>query len=318
MGETNVTNVANIPFTSYMGNPYMMCDPTANYAANVGYLDLTSGLTGGFNAGLSNVYNPLSMNCGIFPGMGMYGGMCGGMYGMYGGYQNPQAYAQAMTDYNRTMATGNMQLNSDLATLNMTNQNNFKISSMKLNKTFEAKEAETESGTKEIAYQGGRIRELLSEGKFTQAAEVFNKEFKNAICKENQEYGYVTIEENKKTPLALDKYKQIFGVSLADDIRKYGGSHFWTGVKMGAGCGLGSVFMDGDPQEFLDTIEGRTRTNSDYAKRNVGIGTSAAVTGALGVLLLPLVAWCVGKGAKEWGKSVWKLYTGKAFRTAAI
>lgn len=121
MADNNVTNVASIPFTSYMGNPYMMCDPIANYASNVGYIDLTSGLTGGFNAGLSNVYNPLSMNCGIFPGMGMYGGNM--MYGgMYGGYQTPQAYAQAMTDYNRTTATGNMQLSADLNSMGLNMQ----------------------------------------------------------------------------------------------------------------------------------------------------------------------------------------------------
>lgn len=293
-------------------------NPIASYAGWVGNADLASSLStnsiANYAVNNGGIGDPMSMGCGIFPGM-YGGGMFGGIYG--GMYQNPKVIA----DYNRTMATENMNLNSDLKVLNLNTQAKEKL-------ITEAAQYKMTSHEKEEAFIVGKIQTAILKGKRSEVMPAFT-ELKEAIKAKLEQannsvpatasFASALIDEKQLKAEALATYQKIAGKSIMDDLEQHGGSQFWAGAEKGILCGLGSQFTDAQMSEdIISSLQETSITPADKAKRWAGMISSGAVTTALAVAAVPLILFGLGKGTVEYGKLVKNLYTGKSFVKGAI
>lgn len=252
------------------------------HAANTGGLYNSSSY---FNAGFGassglGMLNPMSMGCGIL-GMGT---------GMGTSVTDMVAWNKQMNDANHNLSIDNMQYNFDLAKKQGIAQKDYTIATEELN-----------APQKNVNRQALRIQSLLKDGKYSQAMEVIQKDFTEAVKAKLIDAKCIVPADGEdfRTKL-LDEYKNATGTSLITDAQGQGGK-FLTGAKQGAFFGLGSRFME-DPKDLLNYAQGGRDTKADDAKLWAGRITSGVITG-IAALFAGILAI---KGAKEGSIALWR------------
>lgn len=175
------------------------------------------------------------------------------------------------------------------------------IEQLKAQNTYNINKDQINEPQEKVTYQANRIKGLIDEGKFKQAKEVFDKDFRTAVG-EKLSKGNVYLsgasaflpEGKDGNAKLLAEYKNATNTSLIADIQGKGGQ-FVTGMEEAAG-GIGWWFKE-NPNIFLSEVQGESETHTDTAKRWAG----RVVSGLASAVVLAFGAILAIKGAKEGG-----------------